>query len=253
MKMLKRIRWAYLVLSIFLIAIGVCLLAWPDVSLNLACCILGGGAMLFGLAKIVIYFVRHVEAMVEQYDFSTGVLCIAGGAALLMQPAQLLQLLPQALAAYMLIDCVFKIQVVLDAKRLGSGAWIFELLLVLICIVGGVCVLIQPFGLDAYVSYLIAGGLLADGILNFVTVFVIAAVVKKPEAEDAIVTNIPDPTPAPVTTARPTASEAAPKPAPAIPEEEEMPVVVADVIEDSRARTNQPEGKGSILGFFKKK
>lgn len=259
MKMLKRIRWAYLVLSIFLIAIGACLLAWPEVSLNLACCILGGGAMLFGLAKIVIYFVRRVEAMVEQYDFSTGVLCIAGGAALLMQPAQLLQLLPQALAAYMLIDCVFKIQVVLDAKRLGSGVWIFQLLLVLICIVGGVCVLIQPFGLDKYVSTLISAGLIADGIMNFVTVFVIAAVVKKPEPESGIAPEIPDPTPIPAAAAsRPTASEAAPKPVSAVAaapkaEVEEMPVVVGDVIEDSRAQTNQPEGKGGIRGFFKKK
>jgi len=251
MKLLKRIRWAYLLLSVFLIAMGACLLVWPDVSLNLACCIVGGGAMLFGLAKIVIYFVRHVEAMVEQYDFSAGLLCIAGGAGLLIQPAEMLQMLPQVLAAYMLIDAVFKLQVALDAKRLGSGAWILQLLLVLVSIGWGACLLVQPFGLDEYVSYLIAGGLIADGILNFISVIFIAAVVKKPAAEGGLITELPDPTPAAVAP-KPTASTAAPKPVQPVEPVEESGLQVMDVFEESREKSNQPEGKGSIFGFFKK-
>ena len=251
MKFLKRVRWAYLLLSVFLIAIGVCLVMWPELSADMACMVIGGGAMLFGLIKIIFYFVRQVNAMVEQYDFSTGVLSIAAGAVLLIHPEEMLRLLPQVLAVCMLVDCVFKLQVVLDAKRLGSGVWFLQLLTVLICIGWGVCLLLQPFGLDKYLSQMFAGGLIADGVLNLLTVLFIAFTVKK----EAVV-DVPAPIAYPMQAVKPVPVAVAPAPRPE-PEEELPDVVesglqVRDLIEQSRETTNQPEGKGSIFSFFKK-
>ena len=251
MKFLKRVRWAYLLLSMFLIGIGVCLMMWPELSTDMACMIVGGGAMLFGLVKIVFYFVRQVNAMVEQYDFSTGLLSIAAGAVLLIHPDEMLRLLPQVLAVCMLVDCVFKLQVVLDAKRLGSVLWFLQLLVVLICVGWGVCLLLQPFGLDKYLSQMFAGGLIADGVMNLLTVLFIAFTVKKePEI------NVPAPIADPMQSVKPMPVAVAPAPRPE-PEEElpdvvESGIQVRDLIEESRAQTNQPEGKGSIFSFFKK-
>ena len=251
MKFLKRVRWAYLLLSVFLIAIGVCLIMWPNVSTDMACMIIGGGGMLFGLVKIVFYFVRQVNAIVEQYDFSTGLLSIAAGAVLLVQPDEMLRLLPQVLAICMLLDCIFKLQVVLDAKRLGSVAWFLQLLMVLICIGWGVCLLLLPFGLDEYLSMMVAGGLIADGVLNLMTVLFIAFTVKK-EPEIDVPAPIVDPMQAvkPVPVA--VAPAPRPEPEPELPDVVESGIQVRDLIEQSRESTNQPEGKGSIFSFFKK-
>lgn len=248
MKLMKRVRWTYLLLSLFLIGIGVCLLVWPEVSVNMACMIAGGGAIVYGLAKIIIYFVRQVNSMVEQYDFSTGILCIIGGAGLLVQPAELLSLLPQVLAICMLCDCIFKLQVVLDAKRLGNGAWFLQLFVLLICIAWGACLLVQPFGLDAYVSQMVAGGVIAEGVLNLLAVIFIAVTVKKAPVEGPA-PDLPNPI---QTQERVTASSAAPKPEAEVPDVVETGLQVKDLIEESREQTNQPEGKGGIFGFFKK-
>lgn len=248
MKLLKRIRWTYLLLSLFLIGIGVCLFIWPEVSMNMVCMITGGGAIVYGLAKIIIYFVRQVNSMVEQYDFSAGMLCILGGAGLLVQPAELLSLLPQVLAVYMLGDCIFKMQVVLDAKRLDNGAWFLELFVLLICIAWGACLLVQPFGLDAYVSQMVAGGLIADGVLNLLSVIFIAVTVKKAPVEGPA-PDLPNPI---QMQERVTASSAAPKPEAEVPDVVETGLQVKDLIEESREQTNQPEGKGGIFSFFKK-
>ena len=251
MKFLKRVRWAYLILAAFLIAAGVCMFMWTNITDNMICMMVGGGAMLFGLTKIIIYFVRQVNVVAEQYDFSTGVLCIAAGCVLLVQPEQLLGLMPQVLAVYMLCDCVFKVQVALDAKRLGSGAWFLQLFMVLICIGWGVCLLLQPFGLDDYVQMLVAGGLIADGALNLVTVLFIAFTVKKEP-----VVNVPVPIADPMQAVKPmpvaVAPAPRPEPEPELPDVVESGLQVRDLIEESRAQTNQPEGKGSIFSFFKK-
>ena len=186
--------------------------------------------------------------MVEQYDFSTGLLCILGGAGLLVQPAELLNLLPQVLAIAMLLDCVFKLQVVLDAKRLGNGAWFLQFFVLLICIAWGACLLVQPFGLDEYLSQMFAGGLIADGVLNLLSVIFIAATVKKAPVEGPA-PELPNPI---QTQERVTASSAAPKPEAEVLDVVESGLQVRDLIEESREQTNQPEGKGGIFSFFKK-
>ena len=251
MKFIKRIRWAYLLLSVFLIGMGVCLVMWPELSTDMACMIVGGGAMLFGLVKIVFYFVRQVNAMVEQYDFSVGLLSIAAGAVLLIHPEEMLRLLPQVLAVCMLVDCVFKLQVVLDAKRLDSALWFMQLLAVMICIGWGVCLLLQPFGLDKYLSQMFAGGLIAEGVLNLLTVLFIAFTLKKEPVID-----VPMPIADPMHAVKPMPAAVAPAPRPE-PEEEQTEIEVSgiqvrDLIDQSRETTNQPEGKGSIFSFFKK-
>ena len=249
MKVLKRIRWAYLLLSVFLIGIGVCLFMFPNISTNMAVMGIGGGFMLYGLVKIIVYFVRQVNVMVEQYDFSAGLLWIAGGALLLVQPSELLRLLPQVLAAYILFDCIFKLQVVLDAKRLGSGAWFLQLLAVLICVGWGVCLLLQPFGLDKYLSQMVYGGFIADGVLNLLTVLFIAFTVKKEPAALEPAPNIPDPM---VTASKALPAVVQPEPDPEPIDVVESGLQVRDLIEESREQTNQPAGKGGIFGFFKK-
>jgi len=247
MKVLKRVRWTYLLLSLFLIAIGVCLFMWPEVSMDMACMIAGGGAVVYGLAKIVIYFVRQVNSMVEHYDFSSGVLSILGGAVLLIQPAELLNLLPQVLAVAMAADCIFKMQVVLDAKRLGNSVWFLLFFVLLICAGWSACLLLQPFGLDAYVSQMFAGGLIADGVLNLLAVIFIAVTVKK--APEEVTADLPDPI---QRQERVAASSSNLRPEEEIPDVVETGLQVKDLIEESREQTNQPEGKGSIFSFFKK-
>lgn len=250
MKFLKRVRWVYLLLSLFLAAAGVALLVWPTITMDAACMALGVGTVIFGLLKIVVYFVRPVEHMVEQYDFSAGLLCMAAGVFLVIHPGEVLKLIPMVLAVYMLADCVFKLQVSFDAKRLGSGAWWLMLLVVLVVIGWGLCLLLQPFGLDKYAHVLLAGGLIADGVMNLLAVIFIAAVVKKPAAEGGPVTRIPDPMSA---VAPVPAAVVVPEPVQPAPVVEESGPQVKDIIASSREKTNQPEGKGGIFSFFKKK
>lgn len=247
MKVLKRVRWTYLLLSLFLIAIGVCLFVWPEVSVDMVCMVAGGGAVLFGLAKIVIYFVRQVNSMVEYYDFSVGVLSIMGGSVLLIQPAEVLNMLPQVLAVAMAADCIFKMQVVLDAKRLGSSVWFLMLFVLAVCGGWSACLLLRPFGLDAYVSQMFAGGLIADGVMNLLAVIFIAATVKK--APEEVAAELPDPI---QKQERFAASSSALRPEEDVPDVVETGLQVKDLIEESREQTNQPEGKGGIFSFFKK-
>lgn len=186
MQLLKRVKWVYVLLSVFLMALGVCLFLFPDISFAAMCCAIGGGAVVLGIVKIVLYFLREVEAVGEQNDFAIGAMCVIAGAILLIHPNAILSMIPQVLGVYMLIDCVFKLQIALDAKRLGSKGWWLSLFVTLVCIVWGLLLVWQPSFLIENIRavLLIAGGLIADGVQNLLGVIYMAATVRKTEVAD---------------------------------------------------------------------
>lgn len=254
MQLLKRIKWVYMLLSLFLIGLGVCLFVWPDIPSVTICCAVGAGAVLFGIVKIVLYFLRELEAMTEQYDFAIGAMCVIAGAVLLVHPAAVLALIPQVLGFYMLIDCVFKLQIALDAKRLGNKGWWMSLVVTLVCILWGCLLVWQPFGLEKHLTFLIAGGIIADGVQNLLGVIYIAATVKKTEAdgkeilEPAEILLPPEPTEAPA----PKSDTPPVKPAPAAaePAAETDPVPQAP---PAAPAVPAPRTEKKSFGFFRKR
>lgn len=204
MQLLKRVKWVYVVLSVFLAGLGVCLFVWPDIPAVTVCCAIGGGAVVLGIFKIVLYFLREINAVGEQNDFAIGAMCVIAGAILLIHPNAILDMVPQVLGVYMLIDCVFKLQIALDAKRLGNKGWWLSLAVTLLCIIWGLLLIWQPFGLNEHLMVLIAGGLIADGVQNLLGVVYMAATVRRLEAEGGEITEpaaieeVPDGTPEPV-------------------------------------------------------
>lgn len=257
MQLLKRIRWVYVLLSLFLIGVGVCLFLQPGLSSATVCCAVGLGAMLFGIVKIVLYFLRELNEMAEQYDFAIGAMSVIAGAVLLIHPAAVLALIPQVLGIYMLVDCVFKLQVAMDARRLGNKGWWVSLIVTLLCICWGCLLIWQPFGLENYRTPLIASGLVADGVQNLVSVAYIAGTVKKTEAsgkaitepaEDWIPVTIP---PAPPEDKTPESAPIQPEPeSPAAPDASaEMPTPEP---ESAPAPAETKESKKKFRWFEKK-
>ena len=226
MQLLKRIRWVYVLLSLFLIGVGVCLFLQPGLSSATVCCAVGLGAMLFGIVKIVLYFLRELNEMAEQYDFAIGAMSVIAGAVLLIHPTAVLALIPQVLGIYMLVDCVFKLQVAMDARRLGNKGWWVSLIVTLLCICWGCLLIWQPFGLENHRTPLIASGLVADGVQNLVSVAYIAGTVKKTEASGKAITE-PAEDWIPVTIPPAPPEDKAPEPAPE-PESPAVPETPAD-------------------------
>lgn len=257
MQLLKRIRWVYVLLSLFLIGVGVCLFLQPGLSSATVCCAVGLGAMLFGIVKIVLYFLRELNEMAEQYDFAIGAMSVIAGAVLLIHPTAVLALIPQVLGIYMLVDCVFKLQVAMDARRLGNKGWWVSLIVTLLCICWGCLLIWQPFGLENYRTPLIASGLVADGVQNLVSVAYIAGTVKKTEASGKAITE-PAEDWIPVTIPPAPPEDKAPEPAPIQPEPESpaAPETPADAPapepEPAPAPAEAKESKKKFRWFEKK-
>ncbi len=188
MRVFKRIKWAYLLVSVFFIALGVLLIARPDTSMVYFCRFLGGVAVLFGLARIIGYFVRELEGVGLRYDFATGAFAIVAGVFLLWRAPEVAGVMDVVIGLFILVDCVFKLQVAMDSKRMGARSWWITLLFTCVSLVLGLLLIFDTFKGQHVLSIMMGIALVADGLQNLCTVIYATIFVKdvKKKVKDAV-------------------------------------------------------------------
>jgi len=167
---ISRIKWAYVLMSLFLMALGVITFVWPEITAATICSAIGAASVVFGIIKILTYFMREIKGVALNYDFSVGALAVIAGLILLISRERVVDLLQIVIGIYLVVDSVFKLQTALDAKRLNVGGWWLSLIVTIACLALGV-VLIVKIGGD-YLMVLIGAALIADGLQNlFLVIF----------------------------------------------------------------------------------
>ena len=145
MKIFKRIKWSYVVLSAMFLLLGIYLVVNPETSLIMICRILGAAMAVFGVMKIVLYFIREVEGVAIRFDFAVGLFCIILGALMLWRAPALTDVLSVMIGLLVLVDSVFKLQVAVDSRRMGAHSWWVTLVCTVVCLVLGVLLVFNPF------------------------------------------------------------------------------------------------------------
>ena len=166
MKVFKRIKWSYVVLSAMFLLLGIYLVVNPETSLVMICRILGAAMAVFGVMKIVLYFIREVEGVAIRFDFAVGLFCIILGALMLWRAPALTDILSVMIGLLVLVDSVFKLQVAVDSRRMGAHSWWVTLVCTVVCLVLGILLVFNP----------------VDGVQNMCTVVYAAIFVKDVKA-----------------------------------------------------------------------
>ena len=145
MRIFKRIKWSYVVLSAMFLLLGIYLVVNPETSLIMICRILGAAMAVFGVMKIVLYFIREVEGVAIRFDFAVGLFCIILGVLMLWRAPALTDILSVMIGLLVLVDSVFKLQVAVDSRRMGAHSWWVTLVCTVVCLVLGILLVFNPF------------------------------------------------------------------------------------------------------------
>ena len=179
MKVFKRIKWAYVLVSVFFIVIGVLLILNPETSMTMLCRVLGIGAIVFGIVRVIGYFLRELDGVALRYDFASGVFAVIAGAMVIWRAPEVANIMAVVIGLFILVDCVFKLQVALDSKRMGASSWWVTLLFTCICMVLGCLLIFDTFKGQQVISIMMGVSLVADGLQNLCTVIYGAIFVKE--------------------------------------------------------------------------
>ncbi len=174
----KKMKGTFVGLSIGYIVLGLVLLLWPQISMNIICYVLGAAAVALGAIKLWRYFTAGGLELIF-LDMSTGVVSLLIGLVLLIKPELLLGLIPIILGVLIAVDGTARIRTTLDLRSVGYANWVIELILALVTVVLGVLLIINPmFSLNLATAF-IGAALCVDGIINLWDIFYISRQLKK--------------------------------------------------------------------------
>lgn len=163
---MRMAKTGYIVLALFFCALGVVMMALPDLTLAVLHWVLGVYMILFGAVKLVGYFSKDLYRLAFQYDLAFGALLIALGVITLARPALTMSVLCVMLGVPLLADGLFRVQMAIDAKRFGIPQWWLILILAILLGCFGVLLVLRPSESARALTTLLGLGLLGEGLLN---------------------------------------------------------------------------------------
>ena len=166
-----------LTLSAMLFVLGILLLTWPEGVAHTRQYLFGILAILLGGAKIFGYFTNDLYRIAFQYDLAMGGLAAIFGVLLLVLPSLLVPRLAMAVAVYVLLEGLVRVQTSVDAYRFGMKHW-YLLLFGALALVGGALAMVLV-GRSHHFAWM-GAVLIADASINFfVSMYTVKVRVKK--------------------------------------------------------------------------
>lgn len=187
-KSTKAAKVGYIVISLLFCALGIMLIFRPEMTVPVIAAAFGALLILFGIVKIIGYFSKDLFRLAFQYDLALGILLMALGVIIILKSDNIMVFISVVLGVYVLADGLLKIQIALDSKIFGIGQWWLIFAAAIITGIIGCMLIIRPSQSAGVIAVLIGCCLLAEGILNLITVILAVKIIKyqKPDQIDVV-------------------------------------------------------------------
>ena len=179
MNEVKQFSKSYILVSALYVVLGVVLLVWPGTSVKMICYGLGFAMVVLGITYGIIYFTKDNLQGFLQMDLVIGIVCLAFGVFILLNPTFLATVLPFAMGIILLLGAVVKIQSSWNMRRLKFKKWYLVLICALVIIALGIVLLCNPFQEEKFMIFSIGACLILDGLTNLISLICIQVKVKK--------------------------------------------------------------------------
>lgn len=179
MNEVKQFSKSYILVSALYVVLGVVLLVWPGTSVKMICYGLGFAMVVLGITYGIIYFTKDNLQGFLQMDLVIGIVCLAFGVFILLNPTFLATVLPFAMGIILLLGAVVKIQSSWNMRRLKFKKWYLVLICALVIIALGIVLLCNPFQEEKFMIFYIGACLILDGLTNLISLICIQVKVKK--------------------------------------------------------------------------
>ena len=184
---MKVAKYGYIAISIIFCLVGIALIAFPAPSARTIAVFFGVAMIVFGAVWLVGYFSRDLFRLAFQYDLQFGILLIIMGAITLIKPDDMMNFLCISMGICILVDCLFKTRIAMDAKRFGIRQWWLTMGMAVITGIIGLLLAFRPSEALNVIVTLLGVSLLSEGILNLSVAVSLVKIVnhQKPDVIDA--------------------------------------------------------------------
>lgn len=180
-EVIKKIGAHIIAQAVVSIALGGLLVAWPQSTTIALVYILAAYLALIGVISLVSYFRSRGKTSYVDGDLITGLLTVIFALIIFIFPKQVASIFTLLLGIVVLLSGVVNMVRAMELKKFGSPQWLLVLLLNVLVVIGGILIIINPFG-SAITLMIIAGVfLITRGIVDIVTYLIFRASLPKSE------------------------------------------------------------------------
>ena len=164
MELLKRLKTNVIISSALCIVIGIVLVIWPDLTMEIACLAIGAVLLIAGIMRLITYFTARDGSVYSQLNLIFGIVLIVVGALILWQWDKVLEIVPIIVGIVIVIHGINDLRQTLALHKSEYERWWVALILGLLTMVLGVLLILNPFAALDTVVILIGIFLIFDGI-----------------------------------------------------------------------------------------
>lgn len=175
---MRAAKIGYIVMSAALCVLGILLICLPEVFSGLIGVLIGIILIVFGAVRMAGYFSKDLYRLAFQHDLTLGIILIALGVIVLINPASLMIFVCSAMGLFFLLDGVLKIQTAFEAKKFGLGRWWLIFAMAVITGLLGLALMLRPGAGSNLLMILLGISILSEGILNLITAITAIKIIK---------------------------------------------------------------------------
>ncbi len=181
--LLKKVKANTILSSLLCAALGLVLVIWPDISMQIVCIAIGAVLILCGVIRLFGFFLNHDGSVYTQGNLVMGIVLVVVGIWIVATPGKVLAIIPIIVGILIVIHGVNNIQQTITLCKGKYSMWWLALIMAILTIGFGVLLITRPFAALDTVVMLIGIFLIYDGLSNVWIVSRIAKTVKMARQE----------------------------------------------------------------------
>lgn len=163
-RILKKIKANVVISAAFCIILGIVLVVWPGMSIQVACRAIGAVLLISGLTRLANFIFGRDDTLFSQMNLILGIIITVIGGWILFQPEKIIAMIPILVGIIIIIHGVNNLQQAVNLCQSKYDKWWVALILGLVTIGFGGLLVFHPFAAVDTLVMFIGIFLIYDGV-----------------------------------------------------------------------------------------
>lgn len=164
MTLLKKLKTNIVISALLCILLGIVLIVWPGLSMQIVCTAVGAVLLLGGGVRLAVYFMAKDGSVYTRINLIMGIILAVVGVWILLQPDKVLATIPIIVGIVIILHGINDLRQAVTLCRDKYDRWWVVLILGLLTVGFGVLLVLRPFEAIDTVVMLIGISLIFDGV-----------------------------------------------------------------------------------------
>ena len=163
----RELKASLFITSIICIALGIALVAKPDVSAKVLCIGVGSVLIIVAIINIIIFLISHDGTVFSRLNLTVGIIFAAIGIFIVLSPQIVITIVPVIIGIFITIHGLNDLKQSYDLLKGEYRRWYLALVFAILTIILGVVIIINPFKDSKALIIMVGISLIIDGASDF--------------------------------------------------------------------------------------